>query len=73
MEIKIKFEPGTRVTWYSDQYNRQLSGYVHGITIELNKDNTETTYAVWCDIEFKSSFIHRLPESALEKEVVNGQ
>jgi len=58
-----QFEIGDRVTWFSEQYSRQLTGTIRKAEIEIiDSDEYYITHSIECDILFKSSYDHSVSE-----------
>jgi hypothetical protein len=68
MKISIKFPPGTRVTWLSDDYQKQLTGQVVEVNVCINSTGyADRQYTIECDELIKGSRTHIIGSEGLSK------
>jgi hypothetical protein len=62
MIIKTKLNVGDRVTWFSDDYKRQLNGEIYLIITESDRLKNHIDYGIECDEIIKSQSKHIVKE-----------
>jgi hypothetical protein len=59
LKITINYPPGTRVTWLSDDCQKQLQGYVVEVNVCINSTGyADRQYTIVCDELIKGSRTH---------------
>lgn len=66
LKISINFPPGTRVTWFSDDYQKQLTGQVVEVNVCINSTGyADRQYTIECNELIKSNRTHIIGSKAL--------
>lgn len=62
MTIELKYSPGERIKFFSPDCNRELTGTIEDVIIEVKRRKKDFDYKVIADDEIKSSFDHYIKD-----------